>query len=62
MFQHLFEDAQLDFYNPMYFSCFSDEDQIGRLLRIARRSHASTIIAHVVGSYVVGFKQRCEAF
>jgi hypothetical protein len=62
MFQHLYEDAQLDMYNPRFFHCFGDEDQVGKLLRLARKGHAATVINHVVGVFAVGLKQRFDAF
>jgi hypothetical protein len=60
-FLHLIEDAQYDLANPRYFHCFSDEDLIGKLLRVARKGHASTVIDHAVSCCIVGMKQRFEA-
>jgi hypothetical protein len=61
MFQHLYEDAQGDKYNPRFFTCFGDEDLTGKLLRIARTGHSTTVVDHAVGVFVVGLKQRFEA-
>jgi hypothetical protein len=60
-FVHLIEDARCDLGNPRFFHCFSGEDLIGKLLRLARKGHASTVIDHAMSCYIVGMKQRFEA-
>jgi hypothetical protein len=58
--QHLVLDAREDLANPHFFSCFSDEDLIGQMLRLSRQGHALTVVDHVVSCYIVGAKQRLE--
>jgi hypothetical protein len=60
-FQHLLLDAASDRSNPRFFSCFADEDAIGKTLRIARKSHATTVVEHVVTCFALGAKQRLES-
>jgi hypothetical protein len=59
-FHHLVLDSAVDRMNPRYFTCFSDEDLIGQTLRVARRSHASTVVEHTVSFWILGAKQRFE--
>jgi hypothetical protein len=60
-FQHLLEDAVIDLSNPRFFHCFSDEDFVGRMLRLSRRGHALKVIDHVVECSIIGAKQRFDA-
>jgi hypothetical protein len=58
--QHLIDDSAIDKANPHYFSCFSDEDLVGQMLRLSRRGHALKVVDHVLDCYVIGAKQRIE--
>jgi hypothetical protein len=59
--QHLIDDAVFDRANPHFFSCFSDEDLVGQMLKLSRRGHASKVVDHVLDCYVIGAKQRIES-
>jgi hypothetical protein len=58
---HLMLDALEDRANPNFWTCFGDEDNVGRMLRLPRRGHSSTMISHALDMYVIGCKQRFQA-
>jgi hypothetical protein len=59
-FHHLILDAVAEKMNPRFFHCFSDEDFIGQMLKVAKRGHANTVVEHTVSFWIVGAKQRFE--
>lgn len=61
-FQHIVLDACLDSYNPRFFHCFGDEDQVGRLIILASASHPTTVVATSIGLYLVGMARRLRTF
>ena len=57
-FQHLVLDALEDKCNPRFFTCFGDEDMVGKMLTLSRTGHAHVPQDHVVTMYAIGAKQR----
>ncbi len=60
-FQHIVLDAVSDRSNPRFFTCFSDEDQVGRTMILAAASHSQTVVCSTVGNYLLGLHMRWQA-
>ena len=61
-FHHIVLDACEDSYNPRFFHCFSDEDQVGRLITLAAAAHPTTVVATSIGLYIVAMARRIKLF
>lgn len=61
-YHHLILDAWEDGYNPRYFHCFGDEDQVGKLLNVAAASHCNTVVSNSVDLYLIGLSKRVATF
>jgi len=57
-FQHIVLDAVADRSNPRFFTCFGDEDQVGKMLRTAAASHSQTVVPSTIGNYLMGLRIR----
>jgi len=60
-YHHLILDAVADGCNPRFFHCFGDEDQVGRMLKIARASHATTVVFNTVTLFWIGLVRRLSS-
>ena len=61
-FHHIILDAAQDGYNPRYFHCFGDEDQIGKMLLLAHACHPVTVVTNTIALYWIGLVRRISNF
>ena len=61
-YHHLVLDAYHDGCNPRYFHCFGDEDQVGRMIALARASHPSKVVFNTITLYWIGLVRRLKSF
>ena len=62
MFHHIVLDAMSDRVNPRYFHCFGDEDQVGRMIILARASHPLKTVSNTMILYWLGLARRIKSF
>ena len=59
--QHILLDTLQDKANPIFFTCFGDEDLVGQMLKVARAGHALTVVTSAVDNYMIGLKLRLNS-
>ena len=60
--QHVVGDARSSYENPRFSTCFSGEDFVGAMINLSAASHATTVAASTIASYILGVKQRVQFF
>ena len=61
-YHHLVLDCFEDGYNPRFFHCFGDEDTVGKMITLAKASHASTVVFNTLTLYWIGLVRRLVSF
>ena len=57
---HIILGAAADSRNPKYFSCFLDEDFLGKVIKVAEKCHRVTVCGAVLQRYLVRMLRRWQ--